>query len=204
MLEVHMSLELLNTFGTLLTAAIVAATAIAALVQLRHLRAGNQINAMLSIGNQYDDKEFRDARHLMQHKVATALDDPLFREYEFTVSRSLPVPTVPEDFVQLRSAVNLIGNTHEELGILVKNGIVDRDLFLDRYCWVIATGWKRMERYVAYIREVNGDDGIWENFEYLAVLSEDYLVEHPSTYPRGVRRMQPRNPWPMPAMPATA
>ena len=37
-----MSLELVNTFGTLLTVAIIAATAIAAMVQLRHLRASNQ------------------------------------------------------------------------------------------------------------------------------------------------------------------
>jgi hypothetical protein len=49
-LEVVMSLELINTLGTVTTVAIVAAAAIAALVQLRHLRAGNQINAMLSIG----------------------------------------------------------------------------------------------------------------------------------------------------------
>src|SRR5579863_5537350 len=199
-----MSLELVNTFGTLLSVAIIAATAVAAMVQLRHLQAGNQINAILSIGNQYDAKEYRDAQYLILHKLTAVLEDPLYREYEFAIARSLPVPTVPEDFVRLRSAMQLIGNTHEELGILVKNGIVDKDLFLDRYSWVIATGWKRMERYVAYIREINGDDGIWENFEYLAVLSEDYLVEHPSTYPRGVRRMQPRNPWPMPAMPATA
>ena len=198
-----MSLELLNTFGTLLTAAIVAATAIAALVQLRHLRAGNQINAMLSIGNQYDHKEFRDARHLVQQKVAAALEDPLFREYEFAVSRSLPVATVPDDFAQLRSAVNLIGNTHEELGILVKNGIVDKDIFLDRYCWVIAEGWKQMERYVAYIREIVSNNAIWENFEYLAVLSEDWMAQHQSNYPRGVRRMQLSHPWPIPPLPAT-
>ena len=199
-----MSLELVNTLGTLLTVAIVAATAIAAMVQLRHLRAGNQINAMLSIGNQYDAKEYRDAENLVQLKVATALQDPLYREYESAISRSMPVPTVPEDFVRLRGAVNLIGNTHEELGILVKNGIVDKDLFLDRYSWVIAGGWERMERYIAYVREVNANNAIWENFEYLAVLSEDWTVEHQSTYPKGVRRMQLHNPWPVPPMPATA
>jgi hypothetical protein len=72
-----MSLELANTMGTLLTAAIVAATAIAALVQLRHLRAGNQINAMLSIGNQYESEAFREAMKTVNHQSA-ALEDPLF------------------------------------------------------------------------------------------------------------------------------
>ena len=199
-----MSLELVNTFGTLLTVAIIAATAIAAMVQLRHLRAGNQINAMLTIGNQYDDKGFREAGTLISHKLASALEDPLFREYELAMSRNLTTPTVPDEQVQLRSAVNLVGNTHEELGILVKNGIVDRDLFLDRYCWVIGRDWSLLERYTAYTRATAANDGIWENFEYLAVLSQDWLREHASTYPAGVRRLHPHNPWPVPPIPATA
>lgn len=199
-----MSLELLNTFGTLLTATIVAATAIAALVQLRHLRASNQINAMLSIGNQYDDKEYRAAVYLVQHKFASAFDDPRYRAYELAVSRGVTVPTVPEEFVQLRSAVNLIGNMQEELGILVKAGIVDKHLFLDRYCWVISQTWKRLESFVAFVREVAENGSIWENFEYLAVLSQDWMSEHPSAYPKGVRRMQLHNPWPVPPQAANA
>ena len=199
-----MSLELINTLGTVTTVVIVAAAAIAALVQLRHLRAGNQINAMLSIGNQYDDKAFRDASALVQHKGATVLDDPLYREYEFNMSRGLPTPTVPDDFVQLRSAVNLIGNTHEELGILVKNGLVDKDIFLDRYSYVIAGNWDLLERYTAYARAAAANDSIWENFEYITVLSQDWMRDRPSTYPKGLRRLQLHNPWPVPPMPATA
>ncbi len=47
-----MSLELTNNLGTVTTVVIVAAAALAGLVQLRHLRAGNQINAMLTIGEE--------------------------------------------------------------------------------------------------------------------------------------------------------
>ena len=199
-----MSLELLNTFGTLLTVAIIASTAIAAMVQLRHLREGNQINAMLSIGNQYDDTAFRDAALLVQNKVASALDDPQYREYELAIARNLPVPTVSEDYVRLRSAALLVGNTHEELGILVKNGIVDKNLFLDRYCWIITGHWRRLEPRIAYVRASAGNDALLENFEYLTVLSEDFMREHPTAYPAGVRRLRPHNPWPVPPVPATA
>jgi hypothetical protein len=114
---------------------------------------------------------------------------------------------VPDEYVQLRSAINLIGNTHEELGILVKEGIVDERIFIDRYSWVIARQWARFEPFVAYIRAVVRNDAIWENFEYLTVLSQDFMREHPSTYPKGVRRLQPHNPWPLrplPSKPATA
>ena len=199
-----MSLELVNTFGTLLTVAIIAATAIAAMVQLRHLRAGNQINAMLSIGNQFDDKEYRAADALVQLKAGSALDDPRYRDYEISVSRGLAVPTVPEDFPQLRSAMNLIGNTYEELGILVKKGIIDKELFLDRFSWPIAQSWKRLAPFTAFSRDVIANDAIWENFEYLAVLSQDWMVDHPTTYPAGMRRLEIHNPWPVPPKAATA
>src|SRR5499425_2533808 len=116
-----MSLELLNTFGTMLTAAIIAATAIAAMVQLRHLRAGNQINAMLSIGNQFDAKEFRDSLTLVQHNLESALEDPSLREYIAARNRRVPLPAVTGEYRDLADAARLVGNTYEELGILVKN-----------------------------------------------------------------------------------
>jgi hypothetical protein len=104
----------------------------------------------------------------------------------------------------MSSSVDFVGNTHEELGILVKNGIVDKALFLDQYCWVIARDWNLLERFTAYSRAAAANDSIWENFEYLAVLSQDWLREHPSMYPKGLRRLQLHNPWPVPPMPATA
>src|ERR1700737_493157 len=107
-----MSLELINTLGTVTTVVIVAAPALAAVIQLRHLRAGNQINAMLSISDQYEGKAFRDAAQLLSHKFVSALEDPVFREYDFAVSRRLRVPAVPDEYVQLRSAINLICNMH--------------------------------------------------------------------------------------------
>ena len=56
-----MSLELLNTVASLATTLIVAATAIAALVQLRHLRAGNQIEGQLAMVNLFQGQEFESA-----------------------------------------------------------------------------------------------------------------------------------------------
>ena len=198
-----MSLELVNTFGTLLTVAIIAATAIAAMVQLRHLRAGNQINAMLAIGNQFDEKEFRDAVNLVLHKLDSALEDPEYRAYGLARSRKLPLPTVSEQYRDVYDAVNLVANTYEELGILVKNGIIDRDIFLDRYSYVIIRNWRGVEPEVAFTRAITDEPRIWENFEYLTVLAQDFSAERGSTYPKGVRRLQLQNPWPVPPVHAT-
>ena len=95
---------------------------------------------------------------------------------------------VPE-YEEVRQAVNLLGNAYEELGILVKQGIVDKELFLDRYCWVISANWKQVVKAVADARADAGQPAIWESFEYLAVLSDDWLRDHASTYPIGLRRM---------------
>ena len=199
-----MTLELWNTFATFGTFAVIAATAIAALVQLRHLRAGNQINAMLSIGEEFGGKSFTDAAGLITgRKLEAALNDPVYRDYTIALSSGQAPPAVEQQYVELRRAVLLIGNAYEELGILVKNGIVEKSLFLDRYCWVILLRWKELEKQTALTREATGQGAIWENFEYIAVLSEDWLQHQHSTYPKGMRRMQLTNPWPIAQVRAT-
>jgi len=183
-----MSLELLNALASLFTVCIIAATAIAAMVQLRHLRAGNQINAMLSIGEELSSKALTDAKFVIRRKLAAVVDDPKFRAYNAEIESGRAPEVIPE-YEEVRQALSLVGNSYEELGILVKQGIVDPDLFLDRYSWVIFGQWKLMEPVVVDAREATGQPAIWENFEYLAVLSEDWMRKHTSTYPKGLRRM---------------
>ena len=200
-----MSLELINTLGTVTTVVIVAAAAVAALVQLRHLRAGNQINAMLSIGDKFQGREYRDALYLVNGKLEAAVDDPSFRDYHAAVLLGRTPPDVDPEYVALRRAALLVGNTYEELGILVKNRIVDRTLFINRYCHIVLTVWGQLENLAAFSREVAGYPGLLESFEYLVVLCQDWMQQHPGgTYPKGVRRLQLHNPWPVPPLPATA
>jgi hypothetical protein len=197
--EVAMSLEVVNTLGTLLTVAIIAATAAAAMVQLRHLRAGNQITAMLAIGEELSSEHFTDNWRLVRNGLPASMNDPEFRDFLAAFARNRSTPGEHPEYSRLRSAATLVGNAYEELGILVKRGIVDEDMFLDRYSWVITGRWKLMETYIALTREATGQHGIWENFEYLAVISEDWLKANPTTYPVGLRRMKITNPWPIPA-----
>jgi hypothetical protein len=183
-----LSLELLKALASLLTVCIIAATAIAAMVQLRHLRAGNQITAMLAIGEELSSKAITNARQLIRLKLPLIEDDPAWRAYNARADVRRAQEPIAE-YEEIREAASLVGNAYEELGILVKQGIVDKDIFLDRYSWVIMGLWKRLEKTVADARAATGQQAVWENFEYLAVLSEDWLREHPSVYPRGVRRM---------------
>jgi hypothetical protein len=116
-----MSLELINTLGTVTTVVIVAAAAIAALIQLRHLRAGNQINAMLTIGSVFDDEPHRKAVEVVRRDLAHSLEDPAFRDYHVAVARSAAGPANADPAnVALWSAARLTGNTYERLGALSK------------------------------------------------------------------------------------
>ena len=199
-----MSLELWNTFATFGTFVVIAATAIAGLIQLRHLSAGNQINALLSIGEEFKGQAYGNAWYLVNAKLEQALEDRAFRDYVIALQRGLTPPDVDPQYVELHRATLLVGNTHEDLGVLVKNGIVDKDLFFDRYTSLIDRAWKRLEIFTALLRGAAGSQTPWENFEYLAVPSEQWVQGHPNTYPKDLKRLKLRNPWPVPPRPATA
>jgi hypothetical protein len=154
---------------------------------------------MLSIGNQFDAKEFRESVNLVNEKLDASMDDPLFREYWLSVARRTPRPEVSPEAREIARAALLVGNAYEELGILLKNDIIDKHMFLDRYCFVIERNWTAMLRLLAWMRETTRQFGIWENFEYLTVLSQDFSRARSTTYPPGVRRLKVECPWPVPA-----
>jgi hypothetical protein len=185
-----MSIEVLNTLAALTTVVIVAATAVAALVQLGHLRSGNQINALLTLGEKLNVRAFQDARANLR-KLDAAMRDPAYRTYALAVARGLSVPDLSEEHAELRNATQLVINSYEDLGILVKHGAVQREMFLDAYSWAILKDWSTVAPFINLIREAAGTKAISENFEYMAVLAEDWMQAHPEgAYPSGVRRMQ--------------
>ena len=191
-----MSIEWVSTIGSLLTVLIVGATAIAALVQLRHMRAGNQINAILTIGEKFMDPRFEDARALVTAGLEQALQDPRFRAYVIARASRNAMPGISDEQLAMLRAVNLVGNLFEEIGNLVKNGIVDEYLLLDEYVTQVIGMWNRLEPYTALTRDVTGDMGLWDNFEYLTVRARAFIAAHPTTYPKGVARIPLTNPWP--------
>ncbi len=190
-----MSLELLGTLGSLLTVLIVGATAIAALAQLRHMRAGNQINAVLAIGEKFTESRFEQARSSVNTRTAEAMNDPEFRAFVIARARREPLPVISAEQRAILDAINLTGNLFEEIGNLVKNGIVDETLILDIYCTQVVGTWRRLEPYIALSRDAANDPGLWDNFEYLTMRARAFLDAHPTTYPKGMPRIPLKNPW---------
>src|ERR1700680_1401102 len=119
-----MSSELISSVASLLTVLVIGATAVAALVQLRHMRAGNQINAILTIGEKFQDDRVVDARALGSAGLAEAMADPRFRGYVVARALGKPMDGISAEQLEMMRAVNLAGNMFEEVGMLVENGVV--------------------------------------------------------------------------------
>ncbi|HZV78825.1 MAG TPA: hypothetical protein VFF60_04350 [Candidatus Binatus sp.] len=184
-----MTLELWNTFATFGTFIVIAATAIAALVQLRHTRGSNQIAAVQELRDAQETPQFTAADHWVATELASKIKDPEFRyqvvhRADRTAENQMLIARVTE-----------VGNHYENIGSLIKRGLIDRDIALDLWSDVAVSRWGSLASYNAITREAWGSV-IWENFEYFVVLSQDWLASHPNgDYPPGVRRIDLKNEW---------
>jgi hypothetical protein len=183
-----MTLELLNTFATFGTFIVIAATAVAALVQLRHARGGNQIAALNELQDASQTPQFEEAAHFVRTQLAAKLKDPEFR---YQVGHRSARTAETRTFM---SKINPVGNFYEHLGLMVKMGLLDRDLAVDFWSGSALPQWEALAPYTAIARRAQG--AIWENFEYLTILCEDWMAAHPGgAYPAGVRRVALRDGW---------
>ena len=184
-----MSLELVNTLATFGTFVVIAATAIAAIVQLRHARSSNQIAALNELRETFEKADFIDAEQFVKRELSTKVQDPAFR-YQYT-ERS----TTTEETRALFIKIGSVESFYEAMGMLVKTGLVEEGLVLDYFSSSIIESWEKIAPIVAIARRRAGD-ALWENFEYLAVLSQDWVAAHPKgTYPAGVRRIELKDEW---------
>jgi hypothetical protein len=184
-----MSLELVNTLATFGTFVVIAATAIAAVVQLRHARSSNQIAALNELRETQEAPDFLAARHFVEGELSRKLQEPAFRH-------QIAVPAARSDETRpLIAKILVIGNFYEGMGILAKTGLVDKELVLQNWCDNLIVAWQNLVPIAAILRRRVGD-ALWENFEYLTVLSQDWMTAHPKgTYPAGVRRIEVKDEW---------
>ena len=174
-----MSAEWLIAIGTIGTFAVITASAIAALVQLRHMRSSNQIVALTECRQTMESVEFREAQRFCSYDLPKRLQDPVER------ARIAQLPFTTE-----YEAIGTVANFIESMGMFVKKGIIDEQLACDFWCYAVLRNWNALTPVVTYARKSLAVPSLWENFEYMAVLAERYLREHPGgSFPAGVKRM---------------
>ena len=184
-----MSLELWNTFATFGTFIVIAATAIAALVQLRHARGSNQIAAIAELLSEENTPQFAEAVRFVTTELPTKLKDPEFR---YQLANRQARSSENQKFFTQRAA---IGNHYEQMGLLVKTGLIDPNIALNIWNSTALATWKQLASSISIARRKRGKAS-WENFEYIAVLSEDWIAAHPEgEYPNGIRRFDLSDEW---------
>ena len=164
-----MSIEVWSLAASVGTLVVIAATAIAAMIQLRHMRSSNQITALSKLEEMWDDPEFTAKRRLVARSLDERLRDPAFRV-------ELEAETSTDELVR---AVTDVANFFEGMGIYAKHGLADKDVIFDFWSSIIVRSWRRLTPAIAIMRRKSGDS-VFENFQYLAVIAKRYLDAHPN------------------------
>lgn len=174
-----MSYDLINTFASVGTLAVITATAVAAIVQLRHVRTSNQIALLTKLHDTLQSPDFVEARRFVRQTLPALLRDPDRRD-------DIINSPAPED---MRLAT-MLGNFYENVGMFVRLGTIDRTTVCMLWSGLIDEAWTGLAPYLGVIRTESVNFDIWENFEYLATVSQDWAARHPrGNYPPGVRRL---------------
>ena len=173
-----MSAEWVTAIATAGTFTVIAASAAAALVQLRHMRGSNQIVALTECRETLESPEFRAAQRFVSYELPKRLQDP----QECRKIAQLPFSGEYEQ-------IGTVANFFESMGLFVKRGIIDRKIACDFWTVVVLRNWRALLPVTSYVRHHLGDDTLWENFEYMALLCERFNAVQASSYPKGVPRM---------------
>jgi hypothetical protein len=78
---------------------------------------------------------------------------------------------------------------YEQVGSYVKYGMIDREAYLDVGCVPIVAMWEVLWPLIDVMRKKRKTERVYENFEYLAVISRQFIEKYPNgTYPRTLPR----------------
>lgn len=182
-----MSADWVTAIATAGTFVVIAASAGAALVQLRHMRGSNQIVALMEIRETLESPDFETASNYLLRDFARRLQDPEVRKAIAT-----PGPA-PDELLPVRKVCNFM----ETFGTLVKNGIIDRNIACDLWGYVVLQNWEVVAPFVVNRRVAINRPALFENFEYLAAISTVWYHAHPrGSYPAHTARMPHPELWP--------
>lgn len=177
-----MTLEWLSTAAAVGTFVVIAATAAAALIQLRHLRVSNQLEALLAILSLPYDPVLSDSFQFVSHELEHRMRDPQFR-------RELEVARVDR---KIHKEL-LVCDYYERLGSIVKNGLIPEDLYFDNS--TPEQYWNLLSQVIAIRRRTRGPV-VYDNFEYLVARSRAWDARHPNgNYPPSVPRVAIEDLW---------
>jgi hypothetical protein len=170
--------ETVGSLAAVISTLIVAVSVLVAVVNLRHVRASNELDGILALERDFRDEEMQAALRYVQSDLQERLQDAAYR-----------AGLARRGFIDTRRHPELIVcNWCNTMGTLVKHGVVSEAMFMDLFARLIVFCWERLESVIAIMRRTRGEIQ-YHDFEYLALRARKWLEQHPGgTFPKGCRR----------------
>lgn len=163
-----MSADMVAALAQVGTLIVILLSVAAALVQLRHIRAGNQLQALLSLERDFRAPELQSALTYIQEELPKRLEDQQYRRELERIG-----------FVDYLVHPEMVAcNWLNEMGTLVKRGYVTEDAFMDLFARLIVHCWRQVSPAIAIMRRTRGEFQ-YHDFEYLALRAAVWLKRNP-------------------------
>src|SRR6202049_3340576 len=180
-----MPLEFWSTAASIGTFIVIAVTAVAAMVQLRHMQSANKVAAIQAFAARYDGPELSDAFHIVRSELAQRLEDPAFRQE----LRAGSTDRFKHPEIQ-------VCNFFDQWGLYYRDGVIDKAGFMRVNAGVVVQFWERLEPVVGLLADTVKGNQSFQQFEYLTVQARRWLERHPDgDYPKGEQRIALTDPW---------
>ena len=173
-----MSAEWVTAIAAAGTFIVIAASAIAALLQLRHMRTGNQISAYNECRERMEEPDFLIALDFIRFELPARIRDGETGD-----------EIVGKRFRGEYAGIRAVANLFESMGLFVKSGMMEEHIACELWSAIVLSTWEALRPITAAVRS-QFTPGIWVNFEYMAAISKRYISQTPQgEYPAGVERM---------------
>lgn len=174
-----MTIEILTAVFSGLTLVVFIITAIAGVVQLHHLRSNTSLDGLMAVQRDWQQEQFQMWIGYLHRELPGKLTDPAYLEDY----RNPPIDRRVHPELH-------VCDYYEQTGTYIKYGLIDRTAYLDIASSTIVTLWSAVWPAIRIMREPRGP-APYENFEYLAVISKQWMERHPGgAYPANLPRWE--------------
>ena len=168
-----------NAIVSTVTLLVVVATAIAALRQIRHLRAQNTLSGLLKVLDDWRDPTFQKWLHYVRMELPERTKDPSYFD-------DLGLGAID----RVKHPELNICDWYEQVGSYMKYGLLDERTMMDVSSSSCKAAWDSIQPVIERMRQTRGDV-LYENFEYMAVRGILFSRANPNgCYPPGTPRMR--------------
>ncbi len=180
-----MSSEHITAFANLATVVIISVSAIIAVVHLQHVRASNELEAVLALQQDFKSPEVQASLHYVQEQLPLRLQDKRYRDELAAVG-----------FVNVERHPELVAcNWFMQMGTFLKHGLITESTMMDLYARLIRYYWRALSPVVAIMRRNRGA-GQYSDFEYLALRANMWLERYDrGVMPKAASRGELSDPW---------